>query len=328
MKAYVCTQFGPPEVLILQEVEKPEPKSNEVLIKVEATTVNAADCNLRGRTYIPKGLGLLARMMLGFKKPRIPVQGSVLAGVVVAAGKEVRRFSVGDRVFGTGPELGGYGEYACRPEGGALAIIPSNISFTEAAAVPYGALTAFYFLRDMAAIKAGQTILVKGASGGVGIYAVQLARYFGAEVTGVCSTKNMDYVRSLGAHHVIDYTREDFTKTDGKWDIIFDMVVRKTSFRKYRGSLTPDGVYLAVAGGLNDMLQMIWTSVRGGKKVKFGGGASCEVAANLDFIARLLEENAIKSALDKTFGFDMMVEAHRYVESGQKRGNIAVTIES
>jgi NADPH:quinone reductase-like Zn-dependent oxidoreductase len=326
MKAYVCTQFGPPEVLVLREVQKPEPKDNEVLVKVEATTVSGADCNLRGRTYIPTGMGLVAKMMLGFKKPRIPVQGAVVAGTVVAAGKEIQRFAIGDRVFGSGSQLGGYAEYACLQETGAIAIIPSNITFAEAAVLPYGALTALYFLREMAGIRPGQKVLINGASGGVGVYAVQLANYFGAEVTGVCSTGNAEFVRSLGAHDVIDYTLEDFRKTGRKWDIIFDMVVGKTSFTKSRGSLTDKGVYLAVAGGLNDMLQMIRTSITGGKKVKFGGGTSCEVTENLEFIARLVEENKIKPVLDKTFSFDMMVEAHRYVESGQKKGNIAVTV--
>jgi NADPH:quinone reductase-like Zn-dependent oxidoreductase len=326
MKAYVCTQFGPPEVLVLREVKKPEPKDNEILIKVEATTVSGADCNLRGMTYIPTGMGLVARMMLGFKKPKIPIQGAVVAGTVVEAGTEIKRFTAGDRVFGSGPQLGGYAEYACLQETGAITFIPSNITSAEAAVLPYGALTALYFLREMAGIKAGQKVLVNGASGGVGVYAVQLANYFGAEVTGVCSSGNVEFVRSLGAHDVIDYTREDFRKTGRKWDIIFDMVVGKTSFTRSRGSLTENGVYLAVAGGLNDMLQMLWTSIKGGKKVKFGGGTSCEVTANLEFIARLVEENKIKPVLDKTFSFEEMVEAHRYAESGQKKGNIAIAL--
>ena len=225
MKAYVCKRIGPPEVLEFMEVAMPKPKRGELLIKVRASTVNAADCNIRGRTYIPEGLGLLSRLMLGFHKPRIAIQGSVLAGEVVEIGDQVQHFKVGDKVFGTGPTLGAYGEYACRPEAGAISIIPSNISYEEAATIPYGGLTALYFLKEIAHIREGQKILVKGASGGVGAYAVQLARYFGAEVTGVCSTKNLEFVKSLGANHVVDYAREDFTQKQEKWDFIFGVVV-------------------------------------------------------------------------------------------------------
>ncbi len=326
MKAYTCDQYGPPEVLKLKEVKKPEPGSNEVLIKVKATSVNAADCNTRGLTYIPKGLGFLAMLMLGINKPKIKIHGSVLAGEIVKTGTKVQQFKAGDNVFGTGPELGAYGEYAIRSASGAISVKPENISDEEAATVPYGALTALYFLRNVADLQKGQKVLVIGASGGVGSYAVQLSRYFGAEVTGICSTKNMDFVRSLGAHHVIDYTREDLTQTGQKWDIILDVVVKKTSFKKYKGCLAKNGMYLAVAGGINEMLQMVWTSMVGGKKVKFGGGEKCEIQANLDFLAKLLEEKNIKPVLDRTFAFSELVEAHRYAESGQKRGNIAVKI--
>jgi NADPH:quinone reductase-like Zn-dependent oxidoreductase len=326
MKAYLCEKYGPPEVLQIKEVEKPAPKGNEVLIKVHATTVNAADCNIRGLSYIPSGLGLIAKMMLGFNKPRIGILGSVLAGEVVEIGNDVQQFKVGDKVFGTGPELGAYAEYACRSESGALAIIPENISYEEAASVPYGALTALYFLEDIAKIKKNQKVLIKGASGGVGVYAVQLAKYFGVEVTGVCSTKNIDFVKSLGAHEVIDYTKEDFTKSTEKWDVIFDVVVKKTSFKKCKNSLNPNGMYLAVAGGLNDMLQMIRTSITGGKKVKFGGGTACEKRSNLDFLASLLKDGKIKPVIDKVFAFNEMVKAHTYVESGRKKGNVVISI--
>ncbi|MGD2035730.1 MAG: NAD(P)-dependent alcohol dehydrogenase [Bacteroidales bacterium] len=325
MQAYICNQFGSPEVLQFKEVEQPKPKTDEVLIKVKASTVNAADCNLRGQTYIPSGLGFLAKLMLGFKKPKTAIQGSVLAGDVVEIGEKVQQFKVGDKVFGTSPELGAYAEYACRSESGALTIIPDNISYEEAAAVPYGALTALYFLRDVANIQENQKVLIKGASGGVGVYAVQLANYFGAEVTGVCSTSNVEFVKSLGAYKVVDYTKDDFTRTGEKWDIIFDVAVKTTSFRKYKKSLSPNGMYLAVAGGLSDMLQMIKTSIAGGKKVKFGGGTACEKRENHDFIASLLKDNKIKPAIDKIFPFNKMVEAHSYVESGRKKGNVVIS---
>jgi len=326
MKAYICEKYGPPEVLRLKETEKPVPRDNEVLIKIHATTVNAADCNVRGLSYIPTGLGLLAKLMLGFNKPKIPIIGSVLAGEVEAAGSKVTSFKVGDQVYGTGPELGAYAEYACRPEDGALALKPGNISFEEAATVPYGALTSLYFLKDVAGLSAGQKVLVNGASGGLGVYAVQLARYFGAEVTGVCSSRNQEFVRSLGAHKVIDYTREDPAQTGESWDIIMDVVVGKTSFKRFKKSLAPDGYYLAVAGGLKEMLQMIRTSITGGRKVKFGGGTSCEKKENLVFLNERMEKGDIKPVTEKSFPFSELVEAHRYTESGVRRGSVAVTV--
>jgi len=326
MKAVVCEKYGPPEVLKLKEVDKPVPKENEVLIKVHASSVNAADCNVRGLSYIPTGLGLLAKMMLGFNKPKIPVIGSVLAGEIEATGSNVKNFKPGDQIFATGPKLGAYAEYACRSEKGAIAIKPANINYEQAATVPYGALTALHFLKEKAKIKKGQKVLVKGAAGGVGVYAVQLAHYFGAEVTGICSTANVDFVRSLGADRVIDYKKEDFAATGEKWDIIFDIVVGDTSFKRYKDSLNPNGYYLAVAGGLGDMLQMIRTSVTGGKKVIFGGGTTSETEENMIFLKELIEAGDLKPVLDKSFSLEQIVEAHKYVESGQKKGNVAVKI--
>ena len=326
MKAVVCDKYGPPEVLKLKEVNKPTPEDNEVLIKVYATTVNAADCNVRGLSYIPAGLGLIAKLMLGFNKPRISIIGSVLAGEIEAIGKDIKSFKPGDQIFGTGPELGAYAEYACRPEKGAIAKMPKNISYEQAATVPYGALTALYFLRDIAKIKSGQKVLINGASGGVGVYAIQLSNYFGAEVTGVCSTDNMDFVKSLGADKVIDYTKEDLTKKGEKWDIIFDIVVGKTSFSRYKKSLNPKGFYLAVAGGLKDMMLMIWTSITGGKKVIFGGGTACERKENLVFLKELIEEGKLQPIVDRSFPLEQIVDAHKYVETGRKKGNIAIRV--
>lgn len=326
MKAYICEKYGPPEVLELIEMERPVPGEEEVLIKVRATTVNAADSNTRGLTYIPSGLGFLARLMLGWKKPKISILGTVLAGEVVEVGSKVRSFSPGDRVYGTGPKMGGYAEYAAWPADGALARIPDKISYEEAAVIPYGALTALYFLQEAAHVQEGQKVLINGASGGVGSYAVQLARYFGAEVTGVCSTKNMEFVQSLGAHHVIDYTQKDPAQTGETWDVIFDVVVGNTSYKRFRDCLTPKGYYLAVAGGLNDMLQMIRTSLRKGKKVKFGGGGSSEKPEYLGFLNNLMESGELKPYVDKQFSFEDMVEAHRYSESGSRRGSVAISL--
>jgi NADPH:quinone reductase-like Zn-dependent oxidoreductase len=328
MKAVICEKYGPPEVLKIKEVEKPVPKDNEVLIKVLASTVNAADCNGRGLSQIPTGLGLVAKLMLGFRRPKISIQGSVFAGVVEEAGRNAKSFQKGDSVFGSSSELGAYAEYLCRPDEGAIAKKPENISFEQAATIPYGALTALYFLRDAARIKSGQKVLVRGASGGVGSYAVQLAHYFGAEVTGVCSTANLEFVKSLGADNVMDYTKQDFTKAGEKWDIIFDIVVGKTSFPRFKNSLNPNGYYLAVAGGLGDAIHMVLTSITGGKKVIFGGGTATEKKENLIFLKELVETGKVRPVLDKTFTFDEIVEAHRYVENGLKKGNIAVRVAS
>ena len=326
MKTVVCEQYGPPEILEFREIEKPVPKENEVLIKVYASSVNAADCNIRGLTYIPSGLGLMAKLMLGFNKPKINTPGSVLAGKVEAVGTDVVSLKAGDRVYGTGPELGAYAEYTCRPEDGALAKIPDSISYDEAAVVPYGALTALYFLREKANVGKGKKVLVNGASGGVGSYAVQLAKHFGAEVTGVCSTANVDFVKSLGADHVIDYTKEDFRQSGKTWDVIMDIVVGKTSFSPCKKALNPGGYYLAVAGGLNEMLQMIKTSITGSRKVVFGGGSSCEKKEYLHFLSDLMERGEMKPVLDRTFPFEQIIEAHHYVESGSKKGNISIQI--
>lgn len=326
MKAVVCEKYGPPEVLKFQEIEKPVPNDDEVLIKIHATSVNAADCNVRGLTFIPNGLGFLAKLMLGFNKPKIKILGSVFAGEIEAIGKSVKSLKVGDKVFGSGPQMGTYAEYTCRPEIGPIALMPENISFEQAATVPYGALTALYFIRDLANIKSGQKVLVRGASGGVGVYAVQLSRYFGADVTGVCSTANVEFVKSLGALKVIDYTKVDITQLNEKWDIVIDIVVGKTSFSHFKGILNDNGYYLAIAGGVNDIMQMLWTKIRGGKKVKFGGGESCEKKENLIFLSELIQQGKIKPVLDKTFSFDQIVEAHKYAESSDKKGNIAVLI--
>jgi NADPH:quinone reductase-like Zn-dependent oxidoreductase len=230
MKAIVCTKFGTPDVLQLQEVEKPTPKANEVLIKIYATTVVREDPDWRASPGFN-----------GFLKPRHPILGQELAGEVEATGRDVTQFKQGDQVYGM-DMFGAYAEYKCMPEGGALAIKPTNMSFEEAASVPNGALTALPFLRDKAGIRSGQTVLIYGASGSVGSAALQLARYYGAEVTGVCSSANVGWVQSLGAARVIDYTREDFTKNGKTYDIIFD-TIGKIPFSACKGSLADEGIY-------------------------------------------------------------------------------------
>jgi len=326
MKAIVYTEYGPPDVLQLKEVEKPTPKDNEVLIRVYAATVTAGDVNVRGFTFVPPGFGPLPRLMFGLRKPKRTILGTELAGEIEAIGKDVTLFKKGDQVFGIGSEsFVAYAEYVCRPEAGALAIKPTNLTYEEAAAVPFGASTALYFLRDMAKIQRGQKILINGASGGVGTYAVQLARYYGAEVTGVCSTTNLELVKSLGADKVIDYTKEDFTKSGETYDIILDTVVGKTSFSRCKHSLKQKGLYLAVAGGLQEMVQMLWTSMIGGKKVLFGSPSECK--EYLIFLKELIEAGKIKVVIDRRYPLEQTAEAHRYVDKGHKKGNVVITLE-
>jgi NADPH:quinone reductase-like Zn-dependent oxidoreductase len=325
MKAIVYTKFGPPEVLQLQEVEKPVPKDNEVLIKVFATSVNAGDCNARGFTFVPSGFGLVSRLMFGLKKPKRNILGFELAGEIEAVGKKVELFKVGDYVFGsTGKGLGAYAEYKCLPEDGVLAIKPVNLTYEEAAVVPFGAVTALYFLRDLAHIQNGQKVLINGASGSTGTYAIQLARYFGAHVTGVCSTRNMELVESLGANELIDYTKEDFRTSGKTYDMIFDPVVGKVSFSDCGNSLKPNGLYLAVAGGPKELIQTPWTSMRGGKKVL--AGSSPERKEDLIFLRELIEAGKIKPVIDRYFFLDQMIDAHHYADKGHKKGNIAITV--
>ena len=316
MKAIVYTKFGPPEVLHLQEMEKPAPKDNEVMIKIHATTVVKEDPDMRASPGFN-----------GFLKPRNPILGQELAGEIEIIGKDVTRFKPGDRIFGF-DMFGAYAEYKCMPENGALAIKPVNLSYEEAASIPNGALTALAFLRDKANIQSGQTALIYGASGSVGIAAVQLAKYYGAEVTGVCSSANLEWVKSLGADHVIDYTKGNFTENGKTYDIIFD-TVGKRSFSECKDSLTEVGNYLATVPTPAIMLQALWTAKRGGKKVKFlaaGLRSSSEKATDLVFLTELIEVGKIKAAIDRCYPLEQIVEAHRYVEQGHKKGNVVITV--
>ncbi len=327
MKAIVYEKFGPPDVLHLKEVEKPAPKGNEVLIKVHATTVSTGDVNARGFTHVPPGFGPLPRLMFGITAPRKPIIGADLAGEIEAVGKDVKSFKEGDQVYGIdGNNLGAYAEYVCRPEDGALAPKPVNMSYAEAAAVPFGAGTALHFLRDKGNIQSGQKVLINGASGGVGNYAVQLAKHFGAEVTGVCSTRNLEFVKSLGADKVIDYTEEDFTQSGEAYDIIFDVVGGEISFSHVKDSLNQNGYFLAVAGGLRELIQMLWTSAIGSKKVIFGGGTASERKDYLLFFKELIEAGKLKAVIDRQYPLEEMVAAHRYVDEGGKKGSVVITV--
>jgi NADPH:quinone reductase-like Zn-dependent oxidoreductase len=322
MKAIVCTKYGPPEVLQIREVEKPVPKDNEVLIKVYATTVTVADFRIRSFT-VPPSFWLPGRLILGLTKPKKSVLGMELAGEIESAGKDVKLFKKGDQVFAaTLIDFGAYAEYKCLPEDGPIALKPTNITHEEAAAIPIGARTALHFLR-LGEIRSGQKVLVYGASGSVGTYAVQLATHFGAEVTGVCSSANSALVKSLGADKVIDYTESDFAKKLELYDAIF-VAVDKCPFSVCSRSLKKNGVYLNVTGPLKSF-QMLWTSMTSDKKIIVGGYPP-EKAEDLIFLKKLVEAGELKPVIDRTYPFDQIVEAHRYVDKGHKKGNVVVTI--
>jgi len=318
MKAIVYTEFGPPDVLQLKEVEKPTPNKNEVLLRIYAVAVAKEDPEMRASP----GLN-------GLRKPKNTILGSYLAGEVETVGKGVERFRKGDQVYGsTFPGAGAYAEYVCIPEKGALAANPVHMTYKEAAAVPNGALTALPFLRDKGKIRSGQRVLINGASGAVGTAAVQLAKYYGAEVTGVCSTANLELVKSLGADKVIDYTKEDYTKTGQTYGIIFD-AVGKSSFQRVKSSLTQRGVYLSTVPPVADVLHLLWTSLVGGKKVKFsatGMRSARKKAKDLVFIKELIEAGKIKAVIDKRYSVEQTAEAHRYVGKGHKKGNVVITL--
>jgi len=302
MKAIVYTKFGPPDVLKLSEIAKPVPQENEVLIRIYATTVAAEDPGARSTP----GLN-------GIRKPKKLILGWYLAGEIEAIGDEVTFFRKGDQVFGSaGMSYGTYAEYKCLPEDGALAIKPAKLTYEEAAAIPNGALTALPFLRDKGNIRSGQKVLINGASGSVGTAAVQLAKYYGAEVTGVCSTVNLKLVRSLGADKVIDYTQEDFASS------------------RCKGSLKPRGIYLTTVPTLAIILQMVWTSLWRNKKVSFaatGLRPANKKAEDLVFIKELIEAGKLHPVIDRCFPLEEIAEAHRYVETGRKKGDVVITVE-
>ena len=321
MKAIVCTKYGPPDVLQLKEVAKPTPKDNEVLVKIHATSVHIGDMRLRSFT-VPPMFWLMGRLVLGFTKPKKAILGMELSGEVESVGKDVKLFKKDDQVFGStyGMGWGSYAEYKCMPEDGMVGIKPANMTYEEAAGTTFGGNSALWFLKE-GNIQSGQKVIIYGAFGSVGVFAVQLAKHFGAEVTGVCSATNLELVKSLGADKVIDYTKEDFTKNSETYDIVFD-AVGKTSFSRCKNSLTQEGAYLHTV-----MLatQVRWLSMTSGKKIV--GETAVENIENFIFLKELLEAGKIKPVIDRRYPLEQIAEAHRYVDTGRKKGNVVITVE-
>lgn len=322
MKAAIVDRYGGPDVIRIGEVPKPVPAVGEVLIRIHATVVTPSDVAFRS------GTPFVARLFAGLLKPRIAVMGDSISGIVEAVGAGVQTFSVGDRVFGTtGPGLGAYAEYRCLPEGAALTLLPDGLGFGEAAGMSDGMLTALPFLRDVAQLQPGQRLLVNGASGSVGSAAVQLGRQMGAVVTGVCSGRNVETVRSLGAREVIDYGREDFTRRPEAWDVIFD-AVGKSSFARCAPVLAPDGLYLTTVPDLGVLPAMLR---KRGKRARFaatGLRPSHEKVKDLAHIVELYRSGNIRPLVDREYGFEQVVEAHRYVESGRKVGSVVLVVDA
>lgn len=322
MQAVEYAQYGAPEVLHLNEVTKPSPKLHEVLIRVYATTVTAADLMMRtGKPYI-------GRLYTGLKGPKRTILGFEFAGEVVGIGEAVTLFKLGDKVFGGTTTLGCYAEYVCVSEHDVLTTMPDNISYEEAAPVNGSAITVMNFLKGLGKIQKNQKVLIIGASGGLGTYAVQIAKHFGAEVTGVCSTNNVALVKSLGAGNVIDYTREDFTKNGEQYDIIFD-TVGKSSFSACKNSLTQNGVYLSAVLDFKLFLQMIRTSIFGGKKAKSSATGMLPVKERLNYfmeLKELLRTSKIKTVIDIAYPLSQVAAAHLYVEGGHKKGSVVISV--
>jgi NADPH:quinone reductase-like Zn-dependent oxidoreductase len=329
MKAVVYTEYGSPDVLHLTEIEKPTPKDNEILIKIQARPVGFGDVLVRnfksvspGEFNMPSILWLPTRLIFGIRKPRVNILGAELAGDVEAIGKDVTRFKVGDQVFAyPGQTFGANAEYLCMDENKTVALKPENMSYEEAATIPYGGVTALLLL-EKANIQPGQNVLINGASGSIGSVAVQLAKSYGAQVTGVCGTSRVDYVKALGADTVIDYSKEDFTQNGESYDLILD-VLGKSSFSKVSGSLTSNGRILYASFKMRKLFQMLWTKLVGSKKVICA--LAVESQDDLVTVKELVEAGTIKTVVGRVFPLEQTAEAHRYYESSQRKGNVVIT---
>lgn len=319
MRAMAQISYGPPEVIVPQELAKPSPGSNEMLIRIRASVVGPSDCAFR------KGDPFMVKWLYGLSKPKYAIGGCEFAGEVEAVGQDVNHYRVGDRVLGMSVKtFGAHAEYMCLSEVSPLAVIPDNVSFEQAVGICDGGATALTFLRDKAKLRKGQKVLINGASGAVGIYAVQLAKHYGAEVTAVCSAGNGDMVRSAGADHVIDYTREDFAKAaDQTYDVVFD-AVGKRSFSACKRVLTPKGMYLTTAPKLSIVLQMMWTSLLKGKRAVFATAGLMQNNANLAFLMELASKGRLKAVIDRRYPLERLPDAHQYVETERKKGNVII----
>jgi NADPH:quinone reductase-like Zn-dependent oxidoreductase len=324
MKAIDYRKYGAPDVLQFVNTQKPTPKANEVLVKIYATTVTATECMFR------QGKPFATRLFTGLSKPKITRLGEELAGEIEAVGKEVTKFKKGDKVFGTaGPKFGANAEYLCVKEDGVLTLKPSNMNYDEAASSVDGFLTAMPFLRDVGKIKKGQSVLIIGASGSVGSAAIQIAKYYETVVTGVCSSSNVELVKSIGADKVIDYTKEEFTESGHTYDIIFD-AVGKTRFSKAKKVLKKNGIFLEAAFGMGVFAHVLWTSLFGRKKAKTaatGLRPPKERAKDLFLLKKLMEEGKIKPVIDKTYPLEEIANAHTYVDKGHKKGNVVIKVQ-
>ncbi len=323
MKAAIYERYGPPEVVTVKDVAKPAPKDNEILIRIRATTVSSGDWRARS-LEVPAGFGLLARLIFGVVRPRQPILGTELAGDVEAVGKDVRRFKVGDAVFAyPGARFGCHAEYRTMPEDGPIAMKPAHLGYAEAAALSFGGTTALDYLESKGKIRRGDKVLIIGASGTVGSAAVQLARHFGAKVTGVCGTANLALVKSIGADHVIDYTKEDFTQNGELYDIIL-VAAGALPFSKCKDSLADNGRLLMVVAGLPEMVQIPWAALTGNKKVLAGPAA--ERPEYVQRLKELAEAGAFRPVIDRHYPLERIAEAHRLVDSGHKTGSVVIDI--
>ncbi len=327
MKAIVTTKYGSPDVLQLRDIEKPVPKDNEVLIKIHAATITTAETMMR------TGYPLIGRLFMGLTKPKNVVSGTGFAGKIEAIGKNVKLFKIGDQVFGESLfHFGTHAEYVCIQEEGIIALKPENISYEEAAVVGDGHITSLNFLKKLARLQSGQRILINGASGSLGTAAIQLAKHFGAEITAVCSSRNLDLVKSLGADNVIDYTQDDFTndftKNGKTYDVIYD-TVGKSTFTRCKNSLTKKGVYISPVLGLPLLFQMLKTSISGSRKAQFSATGTLPVSTIRTFlqeIKELMEAGQLRSVIDKRYSLEQVAEAHRYIETGHKTGNVVLSM--
>jgi NADPH:quinone reductase-like Zn-dependent oxidoreductase len=318
MRAIVCPAYGTADLLRLEEVPRPAPRPHEILVRVHAGVVTPADCAFR------QGQPFVVRLMYGLTRPRHAVLGVELAGEVEEVGQEVKHFEKGDRVFGVSPQtFGSHAEFVCLPEGAPIVHGSDGLGHEDAVSLCDGATTALTFLRDVGRVQPGQRVLVNGASGAVGYFAVQIAKHLGAIVTGVCSTRNLDLARSLGADHVVDYTQTDFTRNGETYDVIFD-AVGKSSFRRCKRALSPRGLYLTTVPSLAVLLQMIWTRIRGGRRAKFVAAGLRQNKEDLLVLKELFQAGTLRTVIDRRFPLEQTAEAHRYVETGRKRGNVIV----